>query len=85
MISRRWVDPGAVGRKASAIKAMMPPSPLLSARVMKVTYFRLTTIISDQKISDRMPRTLSGVIGTGWWAPPKTSLSAYSGLVPMSP
>jgi hypothetical protein len=43
----------------------MPPSPLLSARMMKVTYFRLTTIISDQKISERMPSTLSGVIGTG--------------------
>ena len=63
----------------------MPPSPLLFARMMKLTYFRLTTIISDQKNSERMPRTLSGVIGTGWWAPPKTSFSAYSGLVPMSP
>ena len=67
------------------MSAMMPPSPLLSARVMKLTYLRLTKIMSDQKITERMPSTFSGVIGTGWCAPPNTSFSAYSGLVPMSP
>ena len=85
MIALRRSDPGSIGRKASAISAMMPPSPLLSARMMNSTYLRLTTTISDQKIRERMPSTLSGVIGTGWCAPPKTSFSAYSGLVPMSP
>ena len=55
---------------------MMPPSPLLLARMMNDTYFSVTTMISDQKKSDRMPSTLSGLIGTGWWAPPKTSLIA---------
>jgi hypothetical protein len=70
---------------ASVISAMMPPSPLLLARMMKATYFSVTTMISDQKNSERMPSTLSGVIGTGWCAPPKTSLIEYSGLVPMSP
>ncbi len=46
-------------RCASAISAMMPPSPSLSARMMMVTYFSVTTIISAQKISDRMPSTVS--------------------------
>ena len=64
---------------------MIPPSPLLSARMMKMTYLIVTTSISDQKTSDRMPSTLCSVIGTGWCVPPKTSFSAYSGLVPMSP
>ena len=40
-------------------KAMMPPSPLLSARMIKATYFADTIIMSDQKISERMPRTLN--------------------------
>jgi hypothetical protein len=68
-----------------AISAMMPPSPLLSARRISATYLNETTTISDQNTSESMPSTFSGVIGTGWWALPKTSLMAYSGLVPMSP
>ncbi len=64
---------------------MMPPSPLLFARMMKTMYLMDTTIISAQNTSDRMPRTFASSIGTGWCAPPKTSFSAYSGLVPMSP
>jgi hypothetical protein len=55
---------------------MMPPSPLLLARMMKETYFSVTTMISDQKKSDRIPRTFSGVIGTGWCVLPNTSLMA---------
>ena len=46
-------------RCASAMSAMMPPSPSLSARMMMVTYLSVTTIISAQKISDRMPSTVS--------------------------
>ena len=46
-------------RWASAISAMMPPSPSLSARMMMVTYFTVTTSISDQNTSDRMPSTVS--------------------------
>ena len=30
----------------------MPPSPWLSARMMKIRYLTVTTIMSDQKISD---------------------------------
>ena len=39
----------------SASSAKMPPSPLFSAFMMKVRYFMVTTSISAQKISDRMP------------------------------
>ena len=42
-------------RWASAISAMMPPSPLLSARMMNTTYFSDTTRICAQKISDSTP------------------------------
>ena len=45
-----WPVPGA------AISESVPPSPWLSARVTKKRYFTLTTRMSDQKISDRIPR-----------------------------
>ena len=34
---------------------MMPPSPWLSARMISSTYLTVTTMISDQKISDTTP------------------------------
>jgi len=37
----------------------MPPSPLLSARMMKLRYFTTTTSVSDQKNRDRMPSTFA--------------------------
>ena len=52
-----------VARCASAIIAMMPPSPLLSARMMKVTYFNATTISSVHSTSDNTPSTLNVVTG----------------------
>ena len=48
-------------RDTSAIRASTPPSPRLSARMTTTTYFRVTTTISSQVISDRMPSTFSGV------------------------
>ena len=69
--------------EASASIATSPPSPWLSARSTNVTYFSETMTVSVQKKMDRMPCTLSGVNGT--WPPPKTSLTEYSTLVPMSP
>ena len=42
-------------RKARAVRASVPPSPLLSARNRINTYFSVTTKISDQKISDSTP------------------------------
>jgi len=49
--------PAPESSRALAKRAKMPPSPRLSARVTKVRYFQLTTIISDQKMSERMPST----------------------------
>ena len=45
----------------SASRARMPPSPWLSARMIRVAYLNEMTTISDQKISDTMPITASGV------------------------
>ena len=39
----------------TARRAKMPPSPWLSARMMKVRYLTVTTMVRDQKISDRSP------------------------------
>ena len=36
----------------SATRAMIPPSPWLSARMISSTYLSVTTITSDQKISE---------------------------------
>jgi hypothetical protein len=47
-------------RDTSAISASTPPSPRLSARITTTTYFSVTTTISAQVISDRMPSTSSG-------------------------
>ena len=41
--------------RASVINAMMPPSPLLSARIIKMAYLVVTTNVNDQKISDNTP------------------------------
>ncbi len=48
---------------ARAMSAMMPPSPLLSARMISTTYLSDTTIISAQKMVDRPPRMFSAVSG----------------------
>src|SRR5688500_3035418 len=69
---------------ARAINAMMPPSPRLSARMMSTTYFSDTTIISAQNIVESPPRMFAGLSGMPW-SGEKVSLTAYSGLVPMSP
>jgi len=39
----------------SVSSARLPPSPLLSARIISVTYLNDTTSITDQKISDTTP------------------------------
>ena len=38
---------------------MIPPSPLLLARMIRITYLSETTIISDQKIVESPPRMFS--------------------------
>jgi len=39
----------------SAVSAMIPPSPPLSARMMNVTYLTETTIVIDQNTSEITP------------------------------
>jgi len=63
--------------------AISPPSPLLSARRISITYFSETMTVMLQNIIDNTPNTLSGVSGT--WPGAKICLTVYSGLVPMSP
>jgi hypothetical protein len=68
---------------ASAIMAIRPPSPLLSARRISSTYLNETTRVMVQNSSESTPRMLSRVTcRCALW---NTSRSAYSGLVPMSP
>jgi len=43
----------------------MPPSPSLSARITSSTYLIVTMIVTDQKINEMTPYTLSSVAGTG--------------------
>ncbi len=50
-------------RNASAVSESVPPSPLLSARSRITMYLSVTTMISDQTISDRTPRTPARVSG----------------------
>ena len=49
----------------SASNARLPPSPLLSARMMIATYFTDTTIIIDQKIRLTTPRICAVSSGKG--------------------
>src|SRR5688572_2537130 len=69
---------------ASAMSAMMPPSPRLSARMISTTYLRETTIMSAQNIVDRPPRMLASLRAMPCCGE-NVSFTAYSGLVPMSP
>ena len=62
---RRAGLPRSASGRSKAIRAKMPPSPRLSARNTKTMYLSEMMSTSDQKISDRMPRILSGVAGKG--------------------
>ena len=66
-----------------AISAIVPPSPLLSARMISVTYLSETITVSVQNTSDSTPR-MSACDSVACLVA-KTSRNAYSGLVPMSP
>ena len=54
---------------------MMPPSPWLSARMIKTMYLMETIKISAQVMSDKMPYTWVAVCVMGWWLEEKTSRS----------
>src|SRR3954451_20036128 len=53
--------------------------------MIRIAYLMEITAISDQKIKDTMPNTASGEIAPPEVAAFAASLSAYRGLVPMSP
>src|SRR5205814_6475406 len=53
--------------------------------MIRIAYLMETTTISDQKINDTMPSTASGDACPLGLAAFVTTLSVYSGLVPMSP
>ncbi len=52
-------------RRIRVISAMIPPSPSLSALITRTTYWRVTMIVTDQKISEMIPKTVSLVAPIG--------------------
>ena len=71
--------------KTIAVRARMPPSPLLSARITNMRYLMEMMMMSDQNAREQIPNTLiwSTVITCDFSV--NASLNEYSGLVPMSP
>ena len=69
--------------RTSATRAMMPPSPRLSAPMTKVTYLTKTTRTIVQITSEIIPSTPATSGRTPCTA--KMELIAYRGLVPISP
>src|SRR6476620_2205459 len=72
-------------RCPSAIRDKVPPSPLLSARNSSSTYFAVTTMNSDHRISESTPRTMTRDTGAPFAAWVTASRNAYNGEVPISP
>jgi hypothetical protein len=65
------------------IRAIIPPSPLLSIRIAKNAYLTEVTRIIVQIISDSKPKITEG---SGLFPDShKIVFSVYSGLVPISP
>ena len=53
--------PGLASRaRSSASMATMPPSPRLSARMIRMAYFTDTTRTSDHRITETAPTTAAG-------------------------
>ena len=59
-----------------AMRANMPPSPLLSALSSSSTYFTVTTRVMLQKISDRTPSVASAAVSPRCVAAVMASLNA---------
>jgi hypothetical protein len=79
-----WRDPRPTADDANAVSAMMPPSPRLSARRIRTTYFSATTSIRVQTITEMTPMMFAAVSPMPWTGL-NDSCTAYSGLVPISP
>ena len=69
-------------RRTNAYKEKIPPSPLLSARNVRMTYLTVVCKVSVQKISEIPPNTTSSLIG---FFSPTTAFITYKGEVPISP
>jgi hypothetical protein len=67
----------------SEVRARMPPSPWLSARITRARYFTEMMMISAQNAMDATPNAFVVDTARSWCS--KASRKAYSGLVPMSP
>ena len=61
MIARHLLCLARLGL-TKASRAKMPPSPWLSARMIRIVYLMEMTTIKDQKISDTTPSTACGDI-----------------------
>src|SRR6266568_5836492 len=57
--------PGTPRLRIKVMSAMIPPSPSLSARITSKTYVTVTMIVTDQKISEMIPKMLSADTSTG--------------------
>ena len=55
-----------IDRFMRASRARLPPSPLLSARMMIMTYLKVTTIIIDQKIIESTALMWNWSGDSGW-------------------
>ena len=65
----------------SAYKLNIPPSPLLSAFKVRITYLKVVWSVSVQIIQDRDPMISNSLISL----PEIISFKTYRGEVPMSP
>ena len=68
--------PPSLAPSIFAIRARMPPSPSLSARMMKRTNSIETISVIDQKTSEITPKTSASVGFTAPWSAEKTVCSA---------
>jgi len=57
--TRRFCAVACEGGVTSAVRAIIPPSPWLAARITKVRYLIDMTMIRDHRISDKTPRTFA--------------------------
>src|SRR4051812_6140857 len=62
-------------------KENMPPSPLLSACSVIITYFIVVCRVNVQKIHETPPKTNDSLMAV----PPTMALKTYNGEVPISP
>ena len=68
--------------RTKAYNEKIPPSPLLSARRVMITYFIVVCKVSVQKIRETPPRMTISLIAV---LAPIMAFITYSGEVPMSP